>query len=190
MLPIEEALSAAGGLLEVDGEHIAIIVVGGATLNLLGVVHRSTRDVDVIARAHRGPDGEFSLARAEPFPESLQRAIRTVARDLGLPANWMNGEVGAQWSQGLPPRILEGITWRVYGGLEVGLVSRHTLIALKLFAAVDGGTGSVHVQDLLALAPTDGELHEAAEWVATQDAHEGFTAMISRVIEHVQRRRS
>ncbi len=102
----------------------------------------------------------------------------------------MNGEVGAQWSQGLPPRTLDGITWRVYGGLEVGLVGRHTLIALKLFAAVDGGSGSVHVQDLLALAPTDIELHEAAEWVATQDAHEGFAAMIARVIEHVQRHRS
>lgn len=187
-LPIEVALDAAGDLLQTVGEHVAI-VVGGATMNLLGIVRRSTSDVDVIARADRDEAGDLHLSQAEPFPESLRAAIRTVARDFGLPSDWMNAEVGAQWVQGLPPWILDDITWRAYGNLDVGLVGRRTLIALKLFAAVDSGPASVHAQDLLALAPTDVELQEAREWVMTQDAYEGFTTMISQVIEYVRRQR-
>jgi hypothetical protein len=188
-LPIETALNAVGDLLLAAGEHVSIVVVGGATMNLLGFVQRTTNDVDVIARAYRNQDGTMRLSPAEPFPESLQTAIRTVARDFGLPETWMNAEVGAQWGRGLPPWILEEITWRSYGNLQVGLVGRRTLIALKLFAAVDTDPGSVHVQDLLALAPTDAELEEARGWVITQDAYEGFTSMISQVIEHVRRNR-
>ncbi len=189
-IPIEEALQTVGDLLRADRKRVSIIVVGGATLNLLGIVHRSTRDVDVIARAATDDAGNLRLLQPEPFPESLQRAIRTTARDLGLPPNWMNAEVAAQWVQGLPPGIHDEITWRTYGNLEVGLVGRRTLIALKFFAAVDSGPRSVHVQDLLALAPADAELEEAARWVATQDAYDGFTSMISQVIEHVRRHRS
>lgn len=166
------------------------MVVGGATLNLLGIVQRTTNDVGVIARAFRDVEGVLRLSQAEPFPTSLQHAIRTVARDFGLPENWMNAEVGAQWVQGLPPWILDDITWRPYGHLDVGLVGRRTLIALKLFAAVDSGPRSVHVQDLLALAPTDEELEGARGWVVTQDANENFDSMISRVIEHVRSDRS
>ncbi|HEX2095108.1 MAG TPA: hypothetical protein VHG28_22095 [Longimicrobiaceae bacterium] len=101
----------------------------------------------------------------------------------------MNAEVGSQWVHGLPPWISEELTWRSYGNLDVGLVGRRTLIALKLFAAVDGGPGSVHVQDLLALAPTDADLAEVQSWVTTQDAYESFDAMISQVIDHVRRHR-
>ncbi len=39
-------------------------------MNLLGLVQRSTSDVDVIARAHRDEDGALHLSPAEPFPES------------------------------------------------------------------------------------------------------------------------
>jgi hypothetical protein len=190
MLPIEEALAAVGELLRASGEKVSIVVVGGATMNLLGFVHRSTNDVDVIARVHRDARGELHLQQAEPFPEGLQHAIRTVARDFDLPENWMNAEVGAQWGYGLPPWILDEITWRTYGNLDVGLVGRRTLIALKLFAAVDSGAGGVHMQDLLALEPTDAELEEAGRWVVTQDAYEGFPALVSRMIEHVRRHRS
>jgi hypothetical protein len=189
-LQIEEALHATGELLRAAGDHVSVVVVGGATLNLLGIVRRTTNDVDVIARAFRDAEGALRLSQAEPFPASLQHAIRTVARDFGLPENWMNAEVGAQWVQGLPTWILDDITWRSYGHLDVGLVGRRTLIALKLFAAVDSDPRSVHVQDLLALAPTDEELDDGREWVVTQDANENFDSMISRVIEHVRSHRS
>jgi hypothetical protein len=188
-LPIKDALNAVGDLLAVEEERICVVVVGGATLNLLGLVRRSTSDVDVIARAYRNEAGGLELSQAEPFPPALRHAIRTVARDFGLPAGWMNAEIGAQLEHGLPPWILDDITWRPYGALEVGLVGRRTLVALKLFAAVDRGPRSVHVQDLLALAPTDRELDEAAKWVAGQDASPEFPKLIEGAVEHVRSRR-
>src|SRR5690606_36261924 len=94
--------------------------------------------------------------------------------------------VGAQWVHGLPPWILEDLTWRAYGNRKVALVGRRTLIALKLFAAVDHGPRSVHLQDLLAIVPTDAELEESRSWVATQDANAAFPSMIDGVIEHVR----
>lgn len=165
-------------------------MVGGATMNLLGIIQRSTNDVDVIARAFRDPDGAVHLSRAEPFPDALRAAIGTVARDFGLSPDWMNADVGAQWVHGLPPWILEDLTWRSYGALRVGLVGRRTLVALKLFAAVNSGPWSVHAQDLIALAPTAAEWNESRRWVATQDAYEAFPALVDEMIEHVRRQHS
>lgn len=72
---IERALGAVGELLEAEGEEVGVVLVGGATLNLLGIVQRTTRDVDVIARASRDGDGGPRLAQAEPFPEPLERRL-------------------------------------------------------------------------------------------------------------------
>ncbi|MFO7893927.1 MAG: hypothetical protein R6U63_09340 [Longimicrobiales bacterium] len=187
---IREALTTLGELLAAEGEHFAVIVTGGATLNLLGVVRRATSDVDVIARADRDEDGTVQLHQAEPFPPALRHAIRTVARDLGLDEDWMNTDVGKQWSQGLPPETAEELTWERFGdGLDVGLVGRQTLIALKLFAAVDRGAGSVHAQDLVALDPTDHDLARAREWVLTQDAAPAWPDLVDRAIDRINANR-
>lgn len=188
---IEQALAAVGELLAAEEEEAAIVVVGGATLNLLGIVDRSTSDVDVIARARRDPDGTLRLERAKPFPPPLARAIQTVARDFELPSDWMNATVDAQWVQGLPPGLAESTDWRNYGGgLDVGLAGRPSLIALKLYAAADSDPRSVHVQDLKALGPSAEELEEAAAWVLTQDAAPEWASLVSQVIEYVGRSRS
>lgn len=190
MLGSEElanVFSAVGDLLEAQGARVGIVVVGGASLNLLGIVERTTGDVDVIATVH-SPEGESEavLAPPDPMPEPLADAIRTVARDFDLPSDWMNTEIGAQWELSPPPHLEEDLTWREFGGLRVGLAGRRTLIALKLFAAVDQGPESVHYQDLVALEPTEEELEEAAEWVRTQDVSPVFADMIDQVIRHVQ----
>jgi hypothetical protein len=51
-LPLDQALHAVGQLLARRGQGAAIVVVGGTALNLLQVVARATRDVDVIADRH------------------------------------------------------------------------------------------------------------------------------------------
>lgn len=186
---IQTALGAVGDLLEAGDTSVDVVVVGGATLNLLGIVHRTTRDVDVIAQAYRDDSGALRLAHAEPFPEALEQAIATVARDLGLDRDWMNAAVGKQWSQGLPPEIERDLEWRRYGALHVGLVGRSTLIALKLFAAVDQGPRSVHMQDLLTLAPSEAELEHAAAWVETQDGSPLFPQLVRQAMEHVRQHR-
>jgi len=163
------------------------VVVGGASLNLLGMIERATHDVDVIARAS-GVDGlgPADLHPGQPLPEALSRAVRKVARDYALREDWLNAEVSSQWSQGLPPTLPQDIEWRRFGALDVGLVGRRTLIALKLFAAADRGSRSVQLQDLRELTPTEDELKEAEEWVLTQDASPLFPRMVTGVIEHVR----
>jgi len=71
---IDQALAAVGDLLAARGARIAVIIVGGAALNLLGIVSRSTGDVDVIALADRDAEGRLKLRNAEPFPAELQEA--------------------------------------------------------------------------------------------------------------------
>ncbi len=48
---IEELLTAVGELLRAEGNRCSIVVVGGASLNLLGFLERNTKDFDVVARA-------------------------------------------------------------------------------------------------------------------------------------------
>jgi len=185
---IEELLAATGEHLEVEKERVGIVVLGGAALNLLGVVSRTTRDVDVLAVGQENASSdEFEIVPPDPLPEPLQRALRTVARDFGLPNDWMDTKAGLQWRTGLPPGLEDRLDWRRYGGLQVGLVSRYDLVFFKLYAAADSGSPeSVHYQDLLALEPTEEELEAAEAWVREQDPSPGFASILEVVLESVR----
>lgn len=183
------ALQALGEVLASQGESIAVVAVGGAALILQGFVQRTTQDIDIIALA-RDP-GEMmpkAIEPPEPLPESLSQAIIRVARDFGLPEDWMNTVVGLQWKTGLPPGFAERIHWERYDGLWFGVADRYDLTFLKLFASVDSeGPSSVHFQDLMALDPTEGELSEAAEWVRSQDTSPEFAQILEEVLEYAKR---
>ena len=181
---IEELLTALGSHLSEAGSSAGIVVVGGSSLARMGWVERTTHDIDVIAQATMTGD-TWELLSPDPLPESLLAAVARVARDFGLPNDWLNTTIGAQWQRGLPPGFVDEIVWRRYGALDVGFAGRRGLIALKLFAAVDQGPGSVHLQDLQALGPTDAELEQAAEWVSAQDAAEDFPRLVQEVVAHV-----
>lgn len=71
-----------------------------------------------------------------------------------------------------------GCTW--------GIAGRRALIALKLFAAVDQGPRSVHMQDLLPFDASDEELGEAAAWVRQQDASAQFAADLEETLAYVR----
>lgn len=120
----------------------------------------------------------------------MRDAAAAVASDLGLDPDWLNTGPASQWRTGLPPGLDHRLSWRDFGGLVVGLVARFDLIHFKLYAAADDtGPGSVHFQDLLAFGPTDEELKLAARWVKEQDPSPELPAILSKVIEHVRRRR-
>ena len=183
---IEELLAAVGELLQAEGYAYSIVVVGGASLNLLGLIERTTKDVDVVARAEKKGRRRIFL-RADPLPKPLESTVAKVARDFGLPQDWMNTVVATQWPHELPEFLFKEIKWRNYGSLEVGIVGRYTLIVLKLHAAVDRDAHSVHYQDLLALLPTDAELDQARSLVVAQDAETEFPRLVDEVISHVKR---
>lgn len=184
---LEDALRALGSLLKANGEEHSIVVVGGVAMNLSRVHLRATADVDVIALA--AWDGPLPvLLCPDPLPEPLQRAIERVGADFGLGADWMNTMVAKQWTQGLPPDLSEDLSWFTFGGLRVGVAGRAALIALKLYATVDRGPRSVHMQDLLRLTPSEAELAEAARWVETQDVSEVFASDLKEALKYVASR--
>jgi hypothetical protein len=182
---LRELLDAVGAHLDEMGATASIVVVGGAALAATGMIDRTTKDVDVVARAIR-EGGKRTLIPPDPLPEGLLAAIRRVARDYSLDEAWMNTVIGAQWTQGLPEWLPDEVDWEDFGGLEVGFAGRRSLIALKLFAAIDKGRESAHYQDLLTLAPTPAELEQAASWVREQDAGESFPDLLSEVLDDAE----
>lgn len=184
---LDELFSALGDVLTSAGVEVSILVVGGAALTLAGwIPQRATQDVDVLARVDRKSTTSV-LQPPDTLPAAFHEAARRVARDFGIPSDWINATVGAQWISGLPPSAAVGIQWRRYGLLEVGLAGRQTMIDLKLFAAVDQGTDSVHYQDLVALEPTEAELATARKWVESQDAAPIFPELVTKCVNHVRK---
>ncbi len=187
---IDRALQAVGELLDADGERVGVVLIGGAALLLHGVIDRATRDVDVVAFGTTDGDATSLFRPPDPLPRALATAIAQVARDFGLPSDWMNRGPANQWDIGLPPGFADRIEWRRYAGLDVGLAHRLDLIFFKLEAAADQPTSdSRHFRDLVALEPTDDELHRAATWARTVNASTIFHDVLDRVIAHVARTR-
>lgn len=171
---IDQALRLLGERLDyVGASPIGLLVGGAAALNILGLVARTTKDVDVIAVV-RPQEGQAALEKADPLPAYLVEASKQVARDLGLPAGWLNPGPTSLLDFGLPPGCLDRCVERTYGSrLRLFVLSRYDQIHLKLYAAVDQGGGR-HLADLLALAPAADELRAAAHWARTHDSSPGF----------------
>jgi hypothetical protein len=176
---MDELLGAVSEQLALLGEHHTIAVVGGSALIALGLVSRATRDVDVVA-VLRGKE----LISAEPLPASLLYAANIVARDFGLPSQWLNAGPASLFDLGLPDRFEQRAEQRSYGqSLQVLFASRLDQIHFKLYAAVDQGAGR-HLADLQALTPSDEELIQAARWSETHDTSEGYRAMLANALKH------
>src|SRR5258708_35748366 len=123
---IERALLAVGELVEAAGDRYSVGIIGGAALKRLGFVTRATRDVDILAFAApaSGRSNATLIAPPTPLPQPLAKAIRTVGRDFGLPADWLNTVPSLQWKAGLPPGLAGRIQWRDYAALRIGINGR------------------------------------------------------------------
>src|SRR5579859_7118343 len=129
---IDGALELLGILLEGRGLGYEIVVVGGSALLLLGIIHRPTRDLDVLALVR---DGQYMTA--QPLPSDLEQAASEVATELGLTPKWLNSGPTAQLQSGLPEGFEKRFETRTYRTLVVHVASRLDHIYLKLYAAVD-----------------------------------------------------
>jgi hypothetical protein len=176
-------------LLEAHHRSASIVVVGGAALNLLGVIARATVDIDVIATGPGTGDlPPATLVVPAGLPAELRAAVDRLTRDLNLPEGWINTTVTCRGQQKLPPGFAERVQWRPYGALWVGLAGRRDLIALELHAAADTDLHSRHTSDLPALRPAPEELDAAGAWVRTQDAGPEFPTLVTQVIAYVAAR--
>ncbi len=123
---LREVLSAVGQLLEAKGKTVRIVIVGGASLNLAGLVDRATDDVDVIARAKEDEGGPM-LIPPDPMPDALMAAVQRVARDFGLPSGVEYGgrqPVGNEPST-LPQREPHVAPLRGASGRRCGALAPH-----------------------------------------------------------------
>lgn len=164
-----------------DGTPLGLAVCGGTALSALGLVMRTTRDVDVLGMVLETQNG-LTIQRITKFPEWLVEAANKVGRDFDLPENWLNLGPASQVESGLPEGFEKRLVKKVYGQyLTIYFISRIDQIHFKLYAAVD--QNGYHVQDLFALKPTEIEMEMAANWVVTQDVSEVFKTLLKDFLE-------
>jgi hypothetical protein len=181
---LEEALTLMGSFLDDQKVAYELVAIGGSGLLLLGIIERSTRDLDVIATVQ--PEG---YRRADILPAEICQARDIVADHLDLEKDWLNSAPRsilnpALPNGGLPVGFQERAIVQKFGGLTLHLASRLDQICFKLHAAVDrGDPRGKHVQDLIALAPTNEELLWGGRWCRLQDPSEGFLSMLVQVLE-------
>lgn len=165
------------------GEQVSLVVIGGAALNALGLISRTTMDVDVLGEILETEKG-VKIRKINDFPDFLKRAIEKVQRDFGLQDNWFNLGPASQLDLGLPSGFESRLIRKNYGKyLSVYFPSRWDLIHLKFFASID--RNSYHVQDLLNLNPTEKEIESAARWVLTQDVSQEFRLLTKNFLKKI-----
>ncbi len=166
-----------------DSSHVILVVCGGSSLIISGLVSRATKDVDVVAIGEKSGKGVISFKEAEPLPEMLLKAASEVAHDLGMNENWLNPGQGSIMREGLPEGFIQRAKRCSYGRkLTIYFLGRYEQIHLKLFAAVDQGPGR-HVDDLLALNPDEAEIKAAAVWAIKHDSSEGFRRVLKDMLK-------
>jgi len=178
---LETALRALGELLVARGLHYEVVVIGGGNLILRGLVTRpTTRDLDLL-----GSWTESGVERMRPMPEPLRTAVVDVARAHGLADDWVNLGPESLLDFGLPEGLVDRLERRDYGGLIAWLAGRFDMICFKLYAAVDQGPRSRHLQDLEELGPDQEELLAAARWTRTQDPSLGYRSMLVETLRRL-----
>jgi len=183
---IETILSALGEQLESLSAGLAeLLVCGGSALIFLGLVHRATKDVDILAYVKSTRSGGTSFVKATPLSDKFIVAAKKVARDFNLPENWINTGPTSAVDLGLPDGLMQRVTTREFGRrLTIHFLGRYDQIHFKLYAAVDQGAG-VHFDDLLSLNPTAEELEQAARWSMTHDVSEGYRQILQGLLNHM-----
>lgn len=169
MLNIADALKALSETLESRHLEYELVAVGGSSLVLLGLITRATRDLDIVATIQAG-----EYVAAGSLPEPLVEAVRDIGEVLGIGPDWLNPGPAALLDFGLPEGFAERAEVRSFGALTLHLASRLDQIYLKLYAVVDQGPRSKHVDDLRALQPSPEELGGAATWARTHDPSPAF----------------
>lgn len=173
----EGPLAALGQLLAERGLRFEFLAIGGGALQLLGLIVRPTRDIDVVAQVE-GAD----LVPLDTLPDGLRAAVADTAAVFRLPIGWFNAGPRALVDLGLPEGTLARAHRRVWGGLVLHLADRRDQIFVKLYAAVDQGPQSKHFEDLRRLDASPDDLRAAATWAQTHDPSPGFRSELQRAL--------
>jgi hypothetical protein len=171
----KETLEQFDGFLGKRGLNLTAVIIGGAALNLLGVISRETRDCDILH-----PDLPESIRKAsEDFADELQ------SKGIPLEKDWLNN--GPASVSDLLPKGWMKRTRSVFQGkaLSLSTLGRTDLIKTKLFAFCDRGRDQ---EDCIALKPSADELREALGWLKDQDAHPDWPQYVETTIKALAER--
>ncbi len=181
---VETYLRALDEQLGLQGRHIELVVCGGTALNVLGLLSRATKDIDVVGiiEDSEGPDSEGPELREADFEGWFLESAGKVGRDFKLPDEWINNGPTSMVRTGLPEGFIARLISKRYGdNLVVHYTSRLDLIYFKLYAAVD--RQGQHIEDLKKLDPSPQEMEAAALWCLAQDPSEPFRAELVKLLE-------
>ncbi len=160
----EEPLLTLGQLLAERGQRFELLAIGGGALQLLGLIRRPTRDLDIVATVV-----DRRLLPLASLPDALQEAVDDTASLLRMPRTWFNAGPRSLMAFGLPDGVLRRARRRIWGWLTLYLADRADQIFFKLYAAVDQGPRSKHFEDLRSLRPTADELRAALRDLGVDD---------------------
>ena len=179
---IENLLTALGKQIELMKEGpIELVICGGASLNVLGQIRRTTKDIDIMGILKREESGKLDIIEAV-LPQWFIDAAERVKKDFNLPENWINVEATSIVRFGLPKDFTKRLIKKSYSkALFVYYISRLDQIHFKLYASAD--KGSHHVDDLMDLKPTNKEIEQAALWSMTHDISEGFRLVLKDLLK-------
>jgi hypothetical protein len=159
---------------------LELVVCGGSALIATGLVTRTTKDVDVLALM----DSASNLIDPSPLPSYLISAAKIVAQNLNLPEDWLNTGPADLFRMGLPEGFEDRLICHEIGpSLKVHFISRLDQIHFKLYASVD--RGGYHIEDLLALNPSQNELIKAGQWSRTHDVSDGYAMLLSDLLNQL-----
>ena len=182
---IDELLSALNHELGLHGAVLTeFCVIGGAASNMLGLIERPTKDIDVVALA----DSDAGLVRirnANPLPSELAAAVAEVALQMNVEPGWLNCGPANLVDWGLPEGFERRLVSKDYGQfLRVHFASRLDQICFKSYAAAD--VAGRHLTDLIGLSPSEVEMDLAFRWVLQQDSSPGFRAQLEMLADYME----
>ncbi|MFH1829570.1 MAG: DUF6036 family nucleotidyltransferase [Pseudomonadota bacterium] len=150
------------------GPSLTISICGGAALMVLGLVNRTTKDIDLVA--------------PQSLPPEFYRAASIVAKEFGLPEDWINQGPKQLADMGLPDGFDERAIIRQYGKkLAARFASRLDQIFFKTYASAD--RGGYHAEDLKRLNPSHEELKAAALWCMSHDVSSNFRDILKSMLD-------
>ena len=180
---IERALSTLSRRMALSSaDDLEVLCCGASALCVLGILSRSTMDVDVLGII----SDESILVPCEHFSPEMETAIAASGRELGLPNDWFNGSASTLLQRSLPIGALErsGKHRMKFGPcLVVRFLDRMDQVALKLFASMDSKDGQRHLKDLEEISPTRSEILHAIEWMSSWKSNQAFRDRLAYLVE-------
>jgi hypothetical protein len=160
---IQKLLTSLDEKLSQLGLDREIVTCGGGALLILGVIHRATRDLDVVA---------------PKIDEELTRVAIEVANEFGLDSKWLNNGPSSL-SKDLE-KGWEARTQDIFRGqaLLVKALGRRDLLASKLYAFCD--RDEQDLGDILGLKPAPSEVESLREWLLERDGSAYWPARVEK----------